>query len=151
MDLTPRLLQSGSYRIIDQNPEWVGPWMTQQGAGTWRSGSTCIGLVREGELVAGAMYDYFNGASIFASIAIKGPITRTWLWYIFYYPFVELKSNVILGLVSQDNILSQRLVEHFGFSANSLIPEGDPSGFLVLYTMPREHCRFIRSPYGQVR
>jgi hypothetical protein len=123
--------------------------MHQHGGGQWRTGSTCIGLARDGELVAGTMYDYFNGASIFANIVITGPITRRWLWYIFYYPFVQLEAKVLLGLVAQDNLKSQHLCERLGFTLQTFIPDADPSGFLLLYALPRTHCRFLRSPYGK--
>lgn len=131
--------------IIADQHERVGQWMQAHGAGTWRPGATCLGLERGGQLIAATMYDWYNGASIYANIAIAGQITRDWLRAIFDYPFRQLKCNVILGLVAQSNKASQRITEHFGFQLLTIIPEADPSGGLLLYALYHDHCRWLRS------
>lgn len=140
------LTPSSTATIIDHDPARVGAWMQARGAGFYRPGTTCIGLERDGVLVAATMYDFFNGASVYANIAIAGPINRAWLRFIFYYPFVQLNAKVIIGLVAQDNLKSQTLVEHFGFRLLASIPDGDPSGDMLLYTMSQSQCKWIRSP-----
>jgi hypothetical protein len=110
------LVSSPTYEILDKDHASVGRWMHAKHAGFYREGSTCIGLMRHGELVAGAMYDQFNGCSIVASIAIEGPITRQWLWYIYAYPFLQLQANVIIGLISSANLKSIKLAEKMGFT-----------------------------------
>ena len=132
---------------MDSDHARVGKWMQEKHAGYYRDGSTCIGLERNGELVAGTMYDQFNGSSIVASIAISGPITRKWLWWIFAYPFIQLKANVILGLISGANERSLKFAEKLGFTMVAGIPDADPSGVLMICAMNRADCRFIRSPY----
>lgn len=134
-------------RIIDQDPDRVGHWMAERGAAIYRQGSSCIGLERRGELVAGTLYDYCNGASVFANIAITGPITKPWLWYIFYYPFVQLGVNTLIGLIEPQNVKSQRLAQHFGFTELTGIPDGAPSGDLLMYVMQKKHCRFLKGRY----
>ncbi len=141
--------KSPVYSIIDNDHERVGQWIHARSAGFYRPGSTCVGLTRRGELVAGVMYDNFNGCSIVASIAIDGPITRKWLWFIFAYPFLQLNVNVIIGLISSNNTKSIRLVERMGFTAAADLPHADPSGLLCIYTMHRDDCRFIRGAYGR--
>ena len=132
---------------ITTDAELVGPWMQNQGAVVYREGATCIGLQRDNWLVAGTLYDYHNGASIMASIAIAGPITRRWLWAIFHYPFVHLGVNVILGLVAEGNVKSRHLCERLGFSLVTQIPQADPSGAMLLYTMTKDSCRFLKRSY----
>ena len=121
--------------------------MQDRGAGVYRDGTTCIGLARHGRIVAATMYDSFNGSSIFASIAIRGPVTRHWLHRIFHYPFIQLGAQVILGLVALDNPKSLHLVERLGFSLVAGIPQGHPSGALGIYACARGNCRFLRRPY----
>ena len=134
--------------IIDQDASRVGRWMEQQGSGPYRAGATAIGLEREGELIAGTSYDCCNGASVFCSIAITGPITREWLWFIFYYPFVQLGAKVLLGLVNHDNAKSHRLIRHLGFTEVEELHDAHPTGSLFLYRMNREQCRFLqRKPH----
>ncbi len=136
--------------IVDNDPARVGLWMQQHGGMVWRTGSTCIGLERQGQLVAGTMYDFFNGASIFAHIVITGPVTRQWLHRIFHYPFVQLGVQVLIGQIASDNYRSQRLVERMGFTLHTVIPGADPAGATLLYTMSPAHCRFIGSRYGKI-
>lgn len=135
--------------IIDHDPERVGLWMQAHGAAHYRPGSTCIGLERNGRIVAGTLYDYCNGVSVFANIAIAGPITKTWLWYIFYYPFEQLGVQTLIGLIEPQNVKSQRLAQHFGFTELTGIPDGAPHGDLLLYVMQKAQCRFLKGPrYG---
>ena len=136
--------------IIDQDPARVGIWMGDHGGGHWREGGTCIGLEREGQLVAGVMYDYYNGASIFAHIAIAGPITREWLRRICHYPSIQLGCQVVIGLVASDNQAAQQFDAHFGFKKRLDIAGADPAGSLLIYTLDKADCRFLgRSHHGE--
>lgn len=134
-----------SSTILLDDPALVGAWMTQHGV-PWREGATCIGLVRQGQLVAATMYDAYNGISICAHIVIRGPITREWLRAIVRYPFDQLGCHVIFGVIAQDNLRSQRFVRHFGFHLHTIIPDADPSGALLLYTLRPHQCRWLRRP-----
>ena len=136
-------------RLVLDNDR-VGLWMHRQGAGEYRTGSQCIGLERDGEMVAGVLYDYCNRASIYTHIAIDGPISRRWLHTIFHYPFVQLGCNVIIALVAEDNTASVRLVARMGFTLNTHIPDASPAGDLLIYTMRHDECRFLREDtYGK--
>lgn len=147
--MAPSLLAKTPYQIVDADASRVGYWMEAHGGGQYRTGTTYIGLERDGELVAATSYDFYNGASIFANIAIAGPITRRWLWYIFYYPFVELNCRILIGIVANDNPKSHRLCKRMGFKWDLCIPDADPSGALRIYTMRREDCRFLGERYGK--
>ena len=133
-------------QIIDHDHARIGAWMQAQGAGYWRDGATCIGLERDGRIVAAAMFDYYNGASIFAHIAIRGRISKEWLYRICHYPFVQLGCQVVIGLVAEENLAAQQFDEHFGFTKAVTIPGADPSGSTYLYTLRKEQCRFLRRP-----
>jgi hypothetical protein len=135
-----------AYQIIDRDPARVGAWMQQQAAAFYRDGAACIGLEHDGQLVAGALFDYCNGASIFGHIAITGRITREWLWFISYYPFVQCGREVVIGLVPAANLKARRFDEHFGFKLLGGVPGGDPGGDLLIYTLSRADCRFLRRP-----
>ena len=138
-------------RIIDTEHERLGTWMHAQGAGRWRQGATCIGLERHGEIVASAMFDWYNGASIFAHIAVTGRISHEWLHRICHYPFVQLQCQVVIGLVSSTNLAAQRFDEHFGFQKQVTLPGADTHGDLLIYTLQKADCRFItRRHYGKV-
>lgn len=144
------MLTSTHTRIVDQEPQYVGDWMHAQGAARYREGATCIGCERDGQLVAGAMFDYCNGASIFAHIAVTGRFTKDWLWFICYYPFVQLGCQVVIGLLSSVNTKAILFDENFGFRQQCRIPNADTDGDLLIYALQKDDCRFLtRRPHGK--
>jgi hypothetical protein len=131
-----------SDRIV-LNDELVGAWVRERGGGFYREGTKCIGLQNSrGELVAGVLYDFFNGASVYMHTAIER-ITREFIRVCFDYPFNQLRCNVVIGLVPEGNTKARRFDEHLGFMLNTRIPGGDPTGDLLVYTMNRDQCRWL--------
>jgi hypothetical protein len=136
-------------RIVDQEHQRVGEWIDRHGSANWQEGSTCIGCERDGELVAGVMFQQYNGASIYAHIAITGRMTKDWLWFIFYYPFVQLGCHVIIVLIACGNRKARAFVENAGFVLRTMLPDADPSGDVCLYILQKQDCRFLtRRVYG---
>lgn len=135
-----------AWRIVDREPERVGLWIEAHGGGFWRPGATCIGHERHGELVAGVMYEAFNGSSLHTSIAAVGKhwLTREYLWFIFHYPFVQLGARLLIATVASDNFDSRKFCEHLGFDRHSRIPDAHPSGALLVYTFNKAKCKWLR-------
>lgn len=129
----------------------MGKWVCERLDTKWRDGNKCIGLERNGQIVAGVMFDWTNGASITAHIAITGPINREFIWFIFYYPFEQLKVNVILGQVSSTNKKAQKFDEHLGFRLHTVIPYGSPDGDLLIYSMYKHQCKWLRIKHGSIQ
>lgn len=146
MSSPARLLQAVApppWRIVDREHERVGLWIEKQGGGHWHVSTTSVGLEHHGRLVAGVMYESFNGASLHASVAITGRLNREYLWFICHYPFVQLHAKVVIATVASDNFRSRRFVEHFGFERHTSIPDAHPSGALIVYTLPKNKCRWL--------
>lgn len=121
----------------------VGRWVEKHGGGYYREGTQAIGLRSGDEIIAGVLYDYFNGASVYMHVAIEGRITREYLRVCFDYPFNQLGCSVVIGLVPEGNAKARRFDEHLGFRLTAKIEKGDPSGALLIYTMHREDCRYV--------
>lgn len=132
-------------RLVYGESARVGAWIEERGGGQYRDGAQCIGLERDGELVAGALFDWFNGASVYVHVALadKRALGRDFLRAAFGYAFVQLGCEVLIGLVAGDNIAAQRLDEHLGFRFEHSIAGAHPSGELRIYTMRRNECRWI--------
>lgn len=132
-------------RIVTLENERVGRWMQERGGGEYRHGAQCIGLERDGELVAGVMYDWFNGASIYMHVAAEGAnwLNREYLRVCFDYPFRQLGCNVVFGLVAEGNAKARRFDEHLGFTLHTTIPDAHPEGSLLLYVMRKADCRYL--------
>lgn len=109
-------------------------------------GMKAVGLERDGQLVAGVLYEGFNGQSVWTHIASQpgAPWTREFLRYIFEYPFNELGVQSIFGWVEACNEKARRFDEKLGFEVDACLREAGPDGQDVLiYRMRRDQCRFI--------
>lgn len=146
LEANPLRPKHGRWRILDREHERVGRWLAAKTDGEWRDGATCVGLERCGQIVAAVMYDQFNGASVCMHVAAEGKrwLNREFLWYAFYYPFRQMGVNVVIGLVAKENRAAVRFDEHLGFQLHQEIPEAHPSGALLIYTMHRRDCRWLK-------
>jgi len=120
------------------------------GTSNWAD-AVSIGLEKDGELIAGVVYDYYNKASICMHVAAIGKqwLTREYLWYVFHYPFVELGVKRITGLVPESNLQARRFDEHIGFVLETRLKDAHPDGDVLVYKMMREDCRFLGNKYRE--
>ncbi len=106
-----------------------------------------IACIDGNELLAGTVYDHYNGATVNAHILVKGLPTREWWVAIFDYPFNVLGVKKLIGQVPSTHSMARKLDEHFGFVEEARIRgyygEGDD---LIIYTMTREQCKFLNDP-----
>lgn len=130
----------------------VGHWVAAQTDGAYFSDkSQAIGLVRDGELVAGVIYENWNGKSITCHIAFLGRLSKAFLALSFRYAFVTCGASKIIAPVMSDNKAAMRLVQKMGFREEARIIDAAPRGDIVLLTMTSDNCRFLRGNYGQER
>lgn len=106
-----------------------------------------LGLERDGELVAGTLYEGFSGTNVWVHLGgLPGRqwMTRDYLRYCFYYPFVEMGVRRLSGYVNAGNHEARRLNEHFGYQVEATLSGAAPDGDDVLiYAMWRDQCRFL--------
>lgn len=114
-------------------------------------GAAAIGWERDGDVVAGVMYDHWTGASVTASIAVApgAVMTKDFLWAIFNYPFNQLKVGIIIAFISEANWKSRNLVERMGFGLETRVVGAYPDGDMLIYTMTAGNCRWLEKDNGQ--
>jgi RimJ/RimL family protein N-acetyltransferase len=126
----------------------VGPWVCQRTGGTWSPvDSVAVGLEKNGELVAGVTFDHFNGASLCMHVASDGSkrwLNREFLRFCFQYAFDQAKVKKVIGLVPSSNTQALRFDLHLGFSEEARIKDAHPEGDLLILTMTRPQCRWIK-------
>jgi len=114
---------------------------------SWIEGCKGIGLERDGELIAGVIYEGFNGTNIWMHVAaVPGArwMTREYLRYCFHYPFIELGCRYVRGYVEASNHAARRFDEHLGFTQAAVLPgAATDGGDVILYVMPKEGCRYV--------
>lgn len=106
-----------------------------------------IGLRRDGELVAAAVYEGFNGQNMWVHLCgVPGSrwMTRDFLRVGFGYPFLVCGVKRLSGYVNASNHEARRLNEHFGYRVEATLEGAAPDGGDVLiYVMRREDCRYV--------
>ena len=134
---------------IAKGPE-VGHWVAKRIEGGYFEGrSEALGLKRDGELVAGVIYENWNYQSIWCHIAIEGRLTPGYLAAIFDYPFNICQVEKIIVPIGSDNAEGLRLVRKMGFVEEARIKDGRPDGDIVFLTLAQKNCRYIKERYGQ--
>ena len=122
----------------------VGHWVAERVAGKYFvEGSQAIGLERDGQIIAGVIYENWNQASIVCHIAIEGRITKGYLRAIFNYPFKVCKVKKIIVPVSSTHVKSLKLVTKMGFIEEARVKDATPDGDIIFLTLAKENCRFL--------
>lgn len=134
--------------MIISNP-YVGDWVAQRINGSFdKSSSISIGLLIDGDIKAGVIYESFNKASVVCHIA-SSFMSGQFLAAIFDYPFNSMLVKKIICPVASDNSASKRLVEKMGFSVEAVLKDCHPNGDILLYTMKKSDCKYLGKKYGQ--
>lgn len=134
-------------QIVTGREDIFGPWMMGiLDGGRWLPGrGHIIGLWDDGP-VAGCLFESSNGASIMLHIAAIGKrwMNREYLWFVFYYPFEQLGLKKIICPVESTNINCLRFIEHIGFVLEATLKEAAPKGDLLIYSMAKDQCRWLK-------
>jgi len=105
----------------------------------------CIGVVRNDEIKGVVGFDQYNGASIMMHVAgVPGWLDKSILWASFDYPFNVCKVNMVIGLVPSGNLDAIRFNTHLGFKLCTELVGAHPDGSLLLMTMRREECKYLK-------
>lgn len=135
-----------SFNLVCNDPQ-VYAWMLTKMEATYAPEvSVNFGLEKDGEIVAGVVFDHYNGSSIAAHIAIKNKfcLTKEFLQVCFSYAFDEAKVKKIIGFVCSTNAAAIKLDQHLGFVCEGILKDCTPDGDLLLYTMTRDQCYVLR-------
>jgi RimJ/RimL family protein N-acetyltransferase len=106
-----------------------------------------IGQVRDGEVVAGVLYENWNSENVWMHIAIAPGVivSPRWARSAFDYPFDDIGVGRITAEVAEHNKRCRRLIERIGFRVEAQL-EGAAQygGRLLLYRLVREDCTLLR-------
>lgn len=134
--------------MISSNP-YIGDWVAKRINGVFhKEASSCLGLLIDGQIKAGVIYESFNKSSVVCHIACEF-IGSEFLAAIFDYPFNVMRVKKIIAPVYSDNKKSQKLVEKMGFSVESVLKDCAPNGDILLYTLSKTECKYLKDTYGK--
>lgn len=138
--------------MITSDVRLIGPWVAEKTGGTWCYGrGSGLGKIKDGKLVAGVLYEDYNGANVVCHIRGEpGWADRRFLGIIFDYPFNQLNVKRITVPVNSTNKESIKLVTHMGFTLESGLAQATPDGDLLLFCLFKKDCKYIRGKYGKI-
>jgi len=107
---------------------------------------TAVGRQENGRIVAGALYENYNGVNVFIHIAGEGKhfLDNESLFVVFDYPFNQLKVKRITGMISHNNFIARRFAEKMGFQLEHTMKDAAPDGHICIYRMFREDCKYLK-------
>lgn len=127
--------------------EVVGPWTVQRCGGDWHKGrGTTVGLASaEYGLMAGVLFEDYNGANILMHGASDGPGSLSWefITYCCEYAFVQLECKRITSIVASTNTRALSFVKSLGFVFETALKDAAPDGDLHVHAMFRDQCRWL--------
>lgn len=127
---------------LDRVFAFVGPRTGERRS----DGMAGLGVERGGAIVAGALYERFNGVSVSVHFAIEpGVVDRVFARAMFRYPFDQLGCKRLLGWIEARNVGAMRLAAHAGFRPEHRIRGvASDGGDVILHVMARADCRPLR-------
>ena len=132
---------------IISNPAKVHTFVNRFSPVPMSAGMKGIGLERDGELVAGVLYEGFNGSNVWMHVAAepgKRWMTKAFLEYAFSYPFNEMKVSRVSGWVEANNEEAIAFDENLGFKREATLAGAGRGGVDVfIYKMTREECQYV--------
>lgn len=131
------------------NGDHVGKWVAERIRGTFHSGSVSIGLERHGVIVAGVIYEQWNGRSVVAHMAASGRLTSAFVAAIFDYAYNVCSVQKVILPVASQNLKSGRFVRKLGFREEARIKDASPEGDIILYTLEKQDCRYLAARYRE--
>lgn len=110
----------------------------------WGTDPKAIGYEIEGKLRGGVVYTNYSGANVFASIAADAPLTRRFLYAMFWCPFVQFEVRHIACAIEESNRASIKLCMHMGFRLEGRMRESAINGEdVIIMGLLKRDCRFL--------
>lgn len=108
-------------------------------------GMKCIGQSRDGRLMAGAVFEGYNGRNVWVHLAGEPGgrwLSRRFLTACMRYVFVVLGCARLSAYVNESNWPSRRFTQHFGFREEARLKgAAKDGGDVLIYVLTREDCR----------
>lgn len=109
---------------------------------------SALGLVEDGMVIAGVIYDNYTNTNICMHVAAlpgRKWLNREFLYAAFDYPFRQLGVRRVTGLVPKKNRDARRFDEHLGFKLEGVMRQALADDDICVYGMLRGECRWLRA------
>lgn len=105
-----------------------------------------ISREKDGKLLGGVVFQAYNGASIVIQVASFDPhwLDRDMLWMAFHYPFEQLGVQKLFTQTPSNNLKALDFNRKLGFKDEARIAGVFRDADLVIRSMCREDCRWLK-------
>jgi len=105
-----------------------------------------ISREKDGVLLGGVIYQGYNGASVVIQVASFDPhwLDRDMLWMAFHYPFEQLGVQKLFTQTPSNNLKALDFNRKLGFKDEARIAGVFRDADLVIRSMRREECRWLK-------
>ena len=117
----------------------VAHWVMEK-VGSYSEGMKAIGWEKDGVLVAGAVFENWNGSNMFAHQRCDSPPREYW-FQVVNYIFNQIKVKRCTACVESDNHKAIKLNKHIGFVIEATLKDAGRNGDLLIMTLWPENCR----------
>lgn len=129
---------------------WVEERVVEYKSGNF---TICVGIERQGKLVAVVAWDNWRGVSVEVTIAADSPrwATRQTIATLLSYPFLQLKCQRVTSFVRKGNKRARRLNEGLGFKLEGRMRDAGPNlETVLLYGITRKDfvAKYV-TPYAR--
>ena len=124
-----------------------GAWIMDRAEGVFTPEFDHVFMsVRDGARLGGFALCGFLGGSITVHMAGDDPrwCSRDLMWMVFHYAFVQLGVRKVLALVRSNNHIALAQDLRAGFAVEAMIQDAYPDAHMMVLSMSRDTCRWLR-------
>ena len=142
--------------IVTNIDDYVRAWVAKRIGINGFGPSTAIGVQRDGQLIAGAVYHDYRDGQIEASIASDSPrwATRSVLYSLFAYPFIQCDANRLLVTCDESNDKAMKMNKQLGFTPEGILRQMYYPNDAIIWGMLKDECKWItkkETEHGKVK
>lgn len=136
------------YRIITEPKELIARYVARKcRADVEIQAYSAVGLVRDDELMAGAVFHGYAWPAILMNIAADR-MTPGFIAAITHYAFEQLRCKSVIGFIKRRNKPSRDFAEHWGAKLRGPLIEAAPDDDLMLYQlMAKDAAKWLTPKY----
>jgi len=142
--------------IVTNIDDYVRAWVAKRIGIRGFGPSTAIGVQKDGQLIAGAVFHDYRDGQIESSLAAISPkwATRSVLYSLFAYPFIQVGANRLLVTCDESNDKAMKMNDQLGFHPEGILRQMYYPNDAIVWGMLKDECKWLTKKeiqYGKVQ
>ena len=142
--------------IVTNIDDYVRAWVAKRIGIRGFGPSTAIGVQKDGQLIAGAVFHDYRDGQVEASLSADSPkwATRSVLYSLFAYPFIQMDANRLLVTCDESNKKAMKMNRQLGFTPEGILRQMYCPNDAIIWGMLKDECKWITKKeiqYGKVK